>query len=165
MSIVDDIVHSIGRDVRLDARQMLLPVVLALAGFLTGVAGMGFLTALGLHHPQPGRGAWTGRTPDRPRIDASGGGPSGPGQKSPFETKSGRRVGEAACGTRNRRSRCCLPDCLHGGICSRPIPRRGKAGLSQVSPKCGQGCRSCVPTGAQGLRRQVNRQCDYDTPI
>lgn len=45
MGIVDDIVHSIGRDVRMDARQIVWPVLLALAGFLTGAAGMGFLTA------------------------------------------------------------------------------------------------------------------------
>lgn len=45
MDIVDDIVHRISRDVRMDARKMLLPVLLALAGGLTGAAGVGFLTA------------------------------------------------------------------------------------------------------------------------
>jgi hypothetical protein len=41
MAIVDDIVHSIGRD----ARAMLIPALLALAGGVTGVAALGFLVA------------------------------------------------------------------------------------------------------------------------
>ena len=45
MGIVDDIVHSIGRDVRMDARRLLLPILLTLAGGLTGAAGVAFLTA------------------------------------------------------------------------------------------------------------------------
>lgn len=45
MGIVDDIVHSIGQNVRMDARRLLLPTVLALAGGLTGAAGVAFLTA------------------------------------------------------------------------------------------------------------------------
>ncbi|WP_296376958.1 phage holin family protein [Yoonia sp.] len=45
MGIVDDIVHSICRSVRKDARRLLLPTVLALAGGLTGAAGVAFLTA------------------------------------------------------------------------------------------------------------------------
>jgi len=45
MGIVDDIVHSIGRDVRKDAGELLVPILLALAGGLTGAAGVGFLTA------------------------------------------------------------------------------------------------------------------------
>jgi hypothetical protein len=43
--IVDDVVHSIGRSVRKGARYLLLPILLALAGGLTGAAGMAFLTA------------------------------------------------------------------------------------------------------------------------
>jgi FtsH-binding integral membrane protein len=45
MGIVDDIVHSIGRSVRKDARHMLRPTLLALAGGLIGAAGGVFLTA------------------------------------------------------------------------------------------------------------------------
>ena len=45
MGIVDGIVHSIGRDVRKDAGELLVPILLALAGGLTGTAGVGFLTA------------------------------------------------------------------------------------------------------------------------
>ncbi|MDX2485565.1 MAG: hypothetical protein QNK42_18115 [Pseudodonghicola sp.] len=45
MGIVDDIVYSIGREVRMDARKLLLPVLLALACGLTGAAGAAFLTA------------------------------------------------------------------------------------------------------------------------
>ncbi len=45
MGIVDDIVHRIGQDVRMDARKMLVPALLVLAGGLTGAAGVGFLTA------------------------------------------------------------------------------------------------------------------------
>jgi hypothetical protein len=45
MAIVDDIVHSIGRDARKDARAFLIPALLALAGGVTGVAAMGFLVA------------------------------------------------------------------------------------------------------------------------
>ena len=45
MAIVDDIVHRIGRDARKDARAMLMPALLALAGGVTGVAGLGFLAA------------------------------------------------------------------------------------------------------------------------
>jgi hypothetical protein len=41
MAIVDGIVHRIGRD----ARAMLMPALLALAGGVTGVAGLGFLAA------------------------------------------------------------------------------------------------------------------------
>ncbi|MGJ8587513.1 MAG: phage holin family protein [Yoonia sp.] len=44
MGIVDDIVHRIGQDVRMDARKMLVPALLVLAGGLTGAAGVGFLT-------------------------------------------------------------------------------------------------------------------------
>jgi high-affinity Fe2+/Pb2+ permease len=45
MGIVDEIVHSIGRDVRKDAGELLVPILLAVAGGLTGAAGVGFLTA------------------------------------------------------------------------------------------------------------------------
>jgi ABC-type nickel/cobalt efflux system permease component RcnA len=45
MGIVDDVVHSIGRDVRKDAGKLLVPILLALAGGLTGAAGAAFLTA------------------------------------------------------------------------------------------------------------------------
>jgi hypothetical protein len=45
MAIVDDIVHRIGRDARKDARAMLVPALLALAGGVTCVAGLGFLAA------------------------------------------------------------------------------------------------------------------------
>jgi high-affinity Fe2+/Pb2+ permease len=45
MGIVDDILHSIGRNVRREVRPMLLPIMLALAGGLTAAAGMAFLTA------------------------------------------------------------------------------------------------------------------------
>jgi predicted lipid-binding transport protein (Tim44 family) len=45
MRFLDEIVHSIGQDVRMDAREMLLPALLALAGGLTGATGVGFLTA------------------------------------------------------------------------------------------------------------------------
>ncbi|MDP2780933.1 hypothetical protein [Devosia sp.] len=45
MGILDDIVHSIGRNVRMDIRKLLLPVLLALAGGLIGATGVGFLTA------------------------------------------------------------------------------------------------------------------------
>ncbi|SNT13283.1 phage holin family protein [Antarctobacter heliothermus] len=45
MGIVDDIVHSIGRDVRKDAGKLLLPTLLAVAGGLTAAAGVAFLTA------------------------------------------------------------------------------------------------------------------------
>lgn len=45
MGIVDDIVHSIGRDVRKDTGKLLVPILLALAGGLTGAAGVAFLTA------------------------------------------------------------------------------------------------------------------------
>ncbi len=44
MGIVDDIVHSIARDVRKDARELLVPILLGLAGGLTGAAAVGFLT-------------------------------------------------------------------------------------------------------------------------
>jgi hypothetical protein len=44
MGIVDDIVHSIGRSVRKDARHLLVPILLALAGVLAGAAGVAFLT-------------------------------------------------------------------------------------------------------------------------
>jgi membrane protein implicated in regulation of membrane protease activity len=44
MGIVDDIVHSIGRSVRKDARHLLVPTLLALAGVLAGAAGVAFLT-------------------------------------------------------------------------------------------------------------------------
>jgi membrane protein implicated in regulation of membrane protease activity len=44
MGIVDDVVHSIGRSVRKDARHLLVPILLALAGGLIGAAGMAFLT-------------------------------------------------------------------------------------------------------------------------
>lgn len=43
--VVDDIMRSIGRDVRMDADKLLLPGLLALAGGLTGAAGAAFLTA------------------------------------------------------------------------------------------------------------------------
>jgi hypothetical protein len=45
MGIVDDVVHSIGRDVRKDAGELLVPILLALAGVLAGAAGVAFLTA------------------------------------------------------------------------------------------------------------------------
>lgn len=45
MGIVDDIVNSIGRNARRDARRLLLPILLALAGGLTGAAGVAFLMA------------------------------------------------------------------------------------------------------------------------
>ncbi|WP_435259939.1 phage holin family protein [Thioclava sp. FR2] len=45
MGILDEMVHSIGRDVRMDVRKLLLPVLLALAGGLIGATGVGFLTA------------------------------------------------------------------------------------------------------------------------
>ena len=45
MGIVDDVAHNIGQNVRTDARRLLLPTVLALAGGLTGAAGVAFLTA------------------------------------------------------------------------------------------------------------------------
>lgn len=45
MGIVDDIVQSIGRGVRKDAGKLLVPILLALAGGLTGAAGVAFLTA------------------------------------------------------------------------------------------------------------------------
>lgn len=44
MGLVDDIVHSIGRCVRMDARRLLLPILLVMAGGLTGAAGIAFLT-------------------------------------------------------------------------------------------------------------------------
>jgi hypothetical protein len=44
MGIVDDVVHSIGRSVRKDARHLLVPTLLALAGVLAGAAGVVFLT-------------------------------------------------------------------------------------------------------------------------
>jgi hypothetical protein len=44
MGIVDDVVHSIGRSVRKDARHLLVPTLLALAGVLAGAAGVAFLT-------------------------------------------------------------------------------------------------------------------------
>jgi hypothetical protein len=44
MGIVDDIVHSIGRSVRKDARHLLVPTLLALAGVLAGAAGVAFPT-------------------------------------------------------------------------------------------------------------------------
>jgi len=44
MGIVDDVAHSIGRSVRKDARHLLVPILLALAGGLTGAAGAAFLT-------------------------------------------------------------------------------------------------------------------------
>ena len=42
MAIVDDIVHRIGQGARKDARAMLIPALLALAGGVTGVAAWGF---------------------------------------------------------------------------------------------------------------------------
>nr|WP_319251449.1 hypothetical protein [uncultured Celeribacter sp.] len=45
MGIVDDVVHSIGRSVRKDAGELLVPILLALAGVLAGAAGVAFLTA------------------------------------------------------------------------------------------------------------------------
>jgi hypothetical protein len=45
MGIVDDVVHSIGRDVRKDAGELLVPILLVLAGVLAGAAGVAFLTA------------------------------------------------------------------------------------------------------------------------
>ena len=45
MGFVDDVVHSIGRSVRKDARHLMVPMQLALAGGLTGAAGVAFLTA------------------------------------------------------------------------------------------------------------------------
>jgi uncharacterized membrane protein YdjX (TVP38/TMEM64 family) len=45
MAIVDDIVHRIGEVARKDARAMLIPALLALAGGVTGVAALGFLVA------------------------------------------------------------------------------------------------------------------------
>jgi len=45
MAIVGDIMHSISRDARKDARAMLIPALLVLAGGVTGVAGLGFLVA------------------------------------------------------------------------------------------------------------------------
>lgn len=45
MGIVDHIVHSIGQNVRMDARELLVPILLALAGGLSAAAGMAFLTA------------------------------------------------------------------------------------------------------------------------
>lgn len=45
MGILDDMVHSIGRNVRMDIRKLLMPVLLALAGGLIGATGVGFLTA------------------------------------------------------------------------------------------------------------------------
>ncbi|WP_160764885.1 hypothetical protein [Kangsaoukella pontilimi] len=45
MGFVDDIVHSIGRYIRRDARRLLLPILLTLAGGLTAAAGVAFLTA------------------------------------------------------------------------------------------------------------------------
>jgi hypothetical protein len=44
MGIVDDVVHSIGRSVRKDARHLLVSTLLALAGVLAGAAGLAFLT-------------------------------------------------------------------------------------------------------------------------
>ena len=44
MGIVDDVVHSIGRSVQKDARHLLVPTLLALAGVLAGAAGVAFLT-------------------------------------------------------------------------------------------------------------------------
>lgn len=45
MGILDDMVHGIARDVRMDLRTLLLPVLLALTGGLIGATGVGFLTA------------------------------------------------------------------------------------------------------------------------
>ncbi|MBW0159353.1 phage holin family protein [Sinorhodobacter sp. B57] len=45
MGIVDDILHSVGRNVRRDARRLLLPILLTLVGGLTAAAGVAFLTA------------------------------------------------------------------------------------------------------------------------
>jgi len=45
MGIVDDVVHSIGRSVRKDAGELLVPILLALAGVLAAAAGVAFLTA------------------------------------------------------------------------------------------------------------------------
>jgi predicted lipid-binding transport protein (Tim44 family) len=45
MGILDDMVHSIARNVRMDIRKLLSPVLLALAGGLIGATGIGFLTA------------------------------------------------------------------------------------------------------------------------
>lgn len=45
MPLVHDIVQSIGRSVRKDARPLLVPILLALAGGLTGAAGVAFLMA------------------------------------------------------------------------------------------------------------------------
>jgi uncharacterized membrane protein YdjX (TVP38/TMEM64 family) len=45
MTIIDDIVHRIGEVARKDARAMLIPALLALAGGVTGVAALGFLVA------------------------------------------------------------------------------------------------------------------------
>ena len=54
MTIVDDIVHRIGEVARKDARAMLIPALLALAGGVTGVAALGFLVAwIGAPVPWP----------------------------------------------------------------------------------------------------------------
>lgn len=45
MDVVDDIVPRLGRDLRRDAGKLLLPVLRAVAGGLTGAAGAAFLTA------------------------------------------------------------------------------------------------------------------------
>jgi uncharacterized membrane protein YdjX (TVP38/TMEM64 family) len=45
MAIVGDIMHRIGEGARKDARAMLIPALLALAGGVTGVAALGFLVA------------------------------------------------------------------------------------------------------------------------
>lgn len=44
MGVVDEIVHRIARDLRMDVRKMVLPGLFALAGGLSGAAGVGFLT-------------------------------------------------------------------------------------------------------------------------
>lgn len=45
MSIIGDMAHSLGGEIRNDARKVLLRLLLWFVGFLTGVAGFGFLTA------------------------------------------------------------------------------------------------------------------------
>jgi hypothetical protein len=44
MSSVGDLAHSLGRDVRNEARKAMIPLLLGLAAFVAGSAGMGFLT-------------------------------------------------------------------------------------------------------------------------
>ena len=45
MGLADDVVRSVGREIRTDLRKLVLPGLLALAAGLSALAGIGFLTA------------------------------------------------------------------------------------------------------------------------